>query len=137
LRNIEYPRTKLKQKCRLIYRASYLSPWSTAVFQDLILSQLEKKVPVFDVNCQSTNVFTGANRLSPSCSRLIQFMRHILFLDGCLMLFPHKYRSLEWSLSLCFAHQNPACNSSLNIRHTCPAYLILLNLTTRTIFEDD
>jgi hypothetical protein len=50
LRNIEYPRKKLKQKYSLIYRASYLSPWKTAVFQELILSQVEKKVSVFDVN---------------------------------------------------------------------------------------
>jgi len=81
LRNIEYPRTKLKRKGRLIYRASYLSPWSTALFWELILSQPEKKVSVCDVNCLSTNVFTGSNLLSLSRSRC---MHHTLFLDSSL-----------------------------------------------------
>ena len=38
-----------------------------------------------------------------------------------------------WSLSIRFPHQNPVYTSTLSIRATCPAHLILLNLITRTI----
>ena len=38
----------------------------------------------------------------------------------------------QWSLSLRFRHQNPVNPSTM--RATCPAHLILLGFTTRTIF---
>ena len=41
--------------------------------------------------------------------------------------------SPQWSLSLRFPHQHPVRPSLLPIRVTCPAHLILLDLTTRTI----
>ena len=44
--------------------------------------------------------------------------------------------SCKWSLSLRFPHQYPVYASSLPIRATCPAHLILLNLITRTILGE-
>ena len=45
--------------------------------------------------------------------------------------------SSKWSLSLRFPHQNPVYTSTLSICATCPAYLILLYLITRTIMSED
>ena len=41
--------------------------------------------------------------------------------------------SPQWSLSLKFPNQNPVHTSPLPIRAICPAHLILLDFTTRTI----
>jgi len=45
-------------------------------------------------------------------------------------------RSLQWSLSLRFPHQDAIYPLSPPISATCPAYLILLNFITRTIFGE-
>jgi hypothetical protein len=45
-------------------------------------------------------------------------------------------RSIKWFLSLRFSNQNPVHASSLRIRATFPANLILLDLITRTIVKE-
>ena len=45
--------------------------------------------------------------------------------------------SSKWFLSLRFPHRNPKCPSSLPIRATCPAHIILLDLTTRTVLGEE
>jgi hypothetical protein len=44
--------------------------------------------------------------------------------------------SSKWPLSLRFSYQNPVCTSSLPIRATCPAHLILVDLITQTVFGE-
>ena len=44
------------------------------------------------------------------------------------IIHPSKPRSLQWSLSLRFPHQDPIRPPLLPIRATCPAHLILLDV---------
>ena len=53
------------------------------------------------------------------------------------IILPSKPGPSKWSLSLRFPHQNPVYTFSLPIRATCPVHLILLDLTTRTIFGEE
>ena len=50
---------------------------------------------------------------------------------------PSTPRSLQWSPSLRFPHQDPIHPLSSPIRATCPAHLILLDFITRTILGEE
>jgi len=52
------------------------------------------------------------------------------------IILPSASGSTPWSLSLRFPHQTPVYTSTLSIRATCPAHLILLDFITRTIFGE-
>jgi hypothetical protein len=52
-------------------------------------------------------------------------------------IFPPMLDSSKLSHSLRFPHQTPACTSSLPIRVTCSAHLILLDLFIRIIFSEE
>jgi hypothetical protein len=71
----------------------------------------------------------------PLLSRLFPFpTTHFNFLKFHLtIILQPTSGSPQWPLSPWFPHQHPVHNSLLPIRATCPAHLILLDFTTRTI----
>ena len=53
------------------------------------------------------------------------------------IIHPSTPRSLQWSLSLRFPHQDPIHPLSSPIRDICPAHLILLDFITRKILVEE
>jgi hypothetical protein len=52
------------------------------------------------------------------------------------VILPLMPRSFQWSLAFRPPNQNPVNTSPLPMSATCPAYLILLDLITLTIFDE-
>jgi hypothetical protein len=71
------------------------------------------------------------NQLDPVHTPKSHYLKIHLFI-----ILPSMPGSPKWSLSLRFPHQIPVYASSLPIRATCPAHLILLDYITRRIFRE-
>jgi len=113
-----------------------LTPCSRVLLEKLTDSQLVKKFPAFYGTRRFITAFTSARHLSLFWARSIQSMppqpnswRSILILSFhlCLGLFHSGFTTKISYTPL-----------SLSPKHaTCPAQLILLDLITRTIFDED
>ena len=80
-----------------------LTPWCTVLLEKLAGLQLVKKFPAF-------------------------YETHLLEIQPNI-IHPSTPRSHQWSVSLRFPHQDPIRPLSSPIRATCPAHLILPDLT--------
>jgi hypothetical protein len=77
----------------------------------------------------ATCPYTEPAQSSPSPSHFLKIHFNIIL--------PSTPGSPKWSPSLRSPHQNRVCTSLSPIRATCPAHLILLDLITRIIFDDE
>jgi hypothetical protein len=81
--------------------------------------------------------FTSAHHLSP-WARSIHSMPPSNFLRVHFnIIFPSTPGSSKRSLSLSFPRPNRVCTTTLPIRVTCPAHLILLGSITRIVFAEE
>jgi hypothetical protein len=116
-----------------------LTPWSSALIEQLNGSHLVKKFPAFYGNRRFITAFTSARHLSLFWARSIQSTpphptdrKYILILSSHLSQgfsigpFPSAFPTR----TLC----TPLLSSK---RATCPAHPILLALLTRTIFVEE
>ena len=111
-----------------------LTSRSTVLLEKLTVPQLVKKFPTFYGTRRFITAVKSARHLSLSSARLIQSIpQHPHFLKTHLnIMLPSTAGSSKRFLTLRISHQNPVYTSPLPIRVTRPAYLILLDLITRT-----
>ena len=120
------------------YRLTYLrTPWCRVLFEKLTGLQLVKKSPAFHRTPRFITALTSVRQLSLSWTNPIHIpISHLLQIHPNI-IYPSMPRSLQWSLSFRFPHQDPIHPLSSPIRATCPAHLILLYFITRTILGEE
>ena len=126
--------------CSEMFRLAYLlTPWSRVLLQKLIGSQLVKKFPAFYGTRKFITVLTRSRHLSLSWARSIHSMpSHSTSWRSILTLFSHLCLGLPSGLFLSGFSTETLYKPLLSpIRATCPAYLILLDLITRTILGEE
>ena len=129
----------LKQFFIRPYLLNYLlTPWCRVLLEKLTGLQLVKKFPAFHGTRRFITALTSFSHLSilgqPNpvhipTSHLLKIHPNIIH--------PSTPRSLQWSLSLRFPHQDPIHPLSSPIRATCPTHLILLDFITHTILGEE
>jgi hypothetical protein len=98
--------------------------WSYGHFEKLPIVQLLKNFPAFYGSRRFITVFTRALHWSLSWARSIQS-----YLSKIHFTIVHPPTSSQWSISFWLSHQYPICILRLPIRPTCPAHIILLDLS--------
>jgi hypothetical protein len=106
-----------------------LTPWSR-VLEKLTSLQLVKKFPAFYGTRRFFTVLTSARAPTLSQPHPVLTTPSNFLKIRLNIIFPSTSVSPQWSLSLWLPHQHPVHTSVLP---TCPAYLILIDFTTRTI----
>jgi hypothetical protein len=107
----------------------HVTPCSTVLPEKLAVSQPVNKFPAFYGTRSFITALTSARHLSLSLASTIQSIPpHPTFWRSTLILYSHLRFSLpEYSPCFKFSHQKPVYISSLPIRATFSAYLIIFD----------
>ena len=113
----------------IIYPMQQSPSWEANRFsasQEIARILLNPKVHYHSHKCPPTvPILSQLERVHTPTSHFLKIHLNIIL--------PSRPGSPKWSPSFRFHHQNPVYTSSLPIRATCPAHLILLDFMTRTI----